>query len=976
MDAYIRDYHSENIETKLVNNINEFNNASLHTDLKFFHMNIRSINKNMDELSVFLSQFDTKFDLIILSECWKVYDLGIFHINGYDLIYNEGNINKNDGVIIFIRCNLEYNYEIKNIGDINVIKLEMTIQNEKIIVSCLYRPPSTCPYNFNRELIRFFSDIKNDDTHIFVGDTNINIMSENDYEQEYLNILHTNGFISYINNHTRIQGEQKTCIDHYFIKTSQEKYDFIPLIFQINITDHFPIILLVKFKEKIIPKTKKVQFKEYLDHKNLKKDMQNEDWSDFYSPSNDLEQKTKILINKIKYNTEKNTNLVKIKTKNINKKEWITKGLVQCINKKNHMYEISKKSPNNEDLKKEYKIYKNKLNQLIKNTKKQYFKNMIDRNKNTSKNLWDAVNILCKSNKTGKEINKINTENGDVLTNKKQITNEFNNYYSTLGEKYANKITCPKNYQEVNKMEMENSMYLTGTTEAEIIKIISELKKKKAPGHDDIRAETLIEISGEISAPLSFLINSCFKAGYFPEILKIGIIKPMFKGGDTMELSNYRPISLITNIAKIFEKVIKTRIIKFLEKYKIISDRQFGFREGLSTEDAIAFLTSKLYDSLDKSKPALVIFLDLAKAFDTVCHKKLLHRLQDYGFRGNIFNLLKSYLSNRVQYVKIENEISFPKIVQYGVPQGTVLGPILFTIYMNNVLQLNISGTMVSFADDTAILYTSDTWTNLKNIVESDLKRIKQCFDYNLLTINYQKTKYLPFSSYANGLPNFGNLKIDNSTEISESESIKYLGIIIDRHMRWDLQINSLVKKLRGLLSKFKYLKNIIDQNHLKTLYYALVQTQLTYGIIGWGGVADVYLKNLDTLQKWILKIIYDKDMTYPTEDLFRETEIFDLRQLFCLNILTKQQKNKNKMNNIVHNYDTRSKQNSYQKPRSEKVIGQKSYTYLSPRIYEKIPQEVKNLTKINQFKRKIKNWLLETPRIFIHNIVKQKVLI
>ena len=255
----------------------------------------------------------------------------------------------------------------------------------------------------------------------------------------------------------------------------------------------------------------------------------------------------------------------------------------------------------------------------------------------------------------------------------------------------------------------------------------------------------------------------------------------------------------------------------------------------------------------------------------------------------------------------------------------------MFTLYINHLLSLKVEGTIISFADDTVILYKSDTWQDLKNRAENDFKNIKKWFDYNLLTINYDKTNYLPFTIYANHLPNLGPLRIEENIEIPEVTSVKYLGILIDRHLRWDLHVNSLTKKLRGLLSTFKYLKTYLDVAQLKIIYYALVQSLISYGIIGWGGVNESHLKQLNSIQKWIIRIIFGKSIIYPSELLYKESQLFDAKQLFYLKISLKTFNNKINIKQIEHNYDTRTKQNSCLKPRSTKPLVKNHIPIWSP---------------------------------------------
>ena len=407
-----------------------------------------------------------------------------------------------------------------------------------------------------------------------------------------------------------------------------------------------------------------------------------------------------------------------------------------------------------------------------------------------------------------------------------------------------------------------------------------------------------------------------------------------------------------------------------------MSDRQYGFLEARSTNDAIADLTSKIYNAMDAAEPSLGVFVDLAKAFDTVSHNDLLDALDNIGFRGTFHKLIKSYLTNRKQFVSINNCNSNIKDVSYGVPQGTVLGPILFCIYVNDLFKLPIDAEIISYADDTVIFFKDITWESLKVKVERNLKTIANFFNSKLLTINFNKTYYLPFSSYSNGLPKYNSVNIeheDTSVAIASVKSIKYLGITIDCHLKWDVHVNNIVKKLRSLLPIFKYFKQICDKKHLKIMYHALAESHITYGIIGWGGVTNYFLKNLETVQKWILKVIYNKNYDYPSNELYLESCILDPRQLYCEKILTEVHKVKNNMKRKEHTYGIRNKEKLISVPKMCKTIGQRSYQYIGPRVYNSLPEYVTNLTSQIIFKRKVKDWINSQMRHKIHQLIDIK---
>lgn len=401
-----------------------------------------------------------------------------------------------------------------------------------------------------------------------------------------------------------------------------------------------------------------------------------------------------------------------------------------------------------------------------------------------------------------------------------------------------------------------------------------------------------------------------------------------------------------------------------------MSKNQYGFRKGKSTEDAIRKLVERIYQWMDGNKVGLCVFIDLAKAFDTVSHAKLLRKLHVYGFRGKAFELMKSYLANRIQFVKMDEHASEKRTVEYGVPQGTVLGPVLFLIYMNSLLLAKRKGKIISFADDTVILYEDSNWRDLKQQAEGDLSVIKEWFRGNKLTLNLQKTKYLPFAAYESGLPHMGNLEFEDGTSIPEAEHIKYLGITIDRHLKWNKHIDILVAKLRCLLTKFKHLKKHLDVPNLMMVYAALCQSLIRYGIIGWGGAYSCHMRRVEVVQKWLLRIIYGKPLLYPTDDLFAVSRVMNPHQLFALQILIGISDQKIILKLSESQHETRNRENQYLTLRAGKRIGQRSFAYLAPRIYAAVPRDLKSARTSIAQRKKLKNWVIDRGRKFFNNII------
>ena len=378
------------------------------------------------------------------------------------------------------------------------------------------------------------------------------------------------------------------------------------------------------------------------------------------------------------------TRKVQIRHKKI--KDWITDGLITSIK---HRDKLKKKLSRNFSpaLEIEYKNYRNFLNKLIKTQKFQYYKIQIEKNKNDIKKIYkiikDATNLNNKQNNAQFDVVDDNNQPfGDSV----EMADYCNNYFTNIGTEMAKKISTP-NYQ-TNEKNNNASMYLTPVTKQEIVKHIASLKNEGAPGMDQITTKLIKLAQLEIMAPLAHIINLIFTSGTVPAHFKQSIIIPIHKSGLKKKIENYRPISLINNFAKIFEKSLKERLVKFYKFFNVLAENQFGFKEGCSTTDAMYSLTSEIISNLNNNRKCLGVFLDLSKAFDTVPHDQLIHTLGRYGVRGVVLQVIENYLKDRDQYVKINKQISNSSKIKMGIPQGTILGPILFISYINSLVHM------------------------------------------------------------------------------------------------------------------------------------------------------------------------------------------------------------------------------------------------------------------------------------------------
>lgn len=376
---------------------------------------------------------------------------------------------------------------------------------------------------------------------------------------------------------------------------------------------------------------------------------------------------------------------------------------------------------------------------------------------------------------------------------------------------------------------------------------------------------------------MTYLFNESIKVGVFPQILKIGIITPVYKTGDKTDISNYRPICILSTLSKIFEKCVKKIMLQFLLDYKFFSANQYGFLPGKGTDDVLFNHISCITQHLEDGRSVAAVYFDLRKAFDVLDHRILLRKLYACGFRDNVYRWFQSYLQDRKHVTKMGEILSRTIVPSSGVPQGSILGPYLFLIYINDLCNLDISGKIFSYADDTAIVVDSRFPDILQNRTQESVDRVSKWLINNRLVVNPEKTKYLIYSYQAPSI--FENMEIylNNRYALQRAYEIKYLGIMFDCKLIWDKHLIYIIRKIRKLNYLFYYLKQYFSPKHLLRLYIALYQPVLTYGIVHWGGAAEYHLKPLYSLQKSVLRSISNSNLNTP---------ILNVRELYNLNIL------------------------------------------------------------------------------------------
>ncbi|MES9994044.1 MAG: reverse transcriptase family protein [Candidatus Thiodiazotropha sp.] len=956
-----------------------FNSLTLHHNLSFVQYNVQSISSKLGILHAELLQFD----ILAFTETW----LGPT-IDTHDLILQSYNIperrdrvgDAHGGVIIYVKEGIHYKRrQDLELRGIECIWIEVANSRKHILFGLFYRPPnSDASYYSNMEdSLALAIDTRIDDI-IVTGDFNLNVLNPQS-ARKIDSFCQQFSLYQSVDQPTHFTENSYSLIDIILVNN---KNNLIlsgvgdPFLNQ-EIRFHCPVFGIYKFS--------KPKFKSFLrhiwryelgDYDLLRQKASAIDWDSLQDDDTN------------KYANNLNTTINALASECIPNKHirikpleppWLTSSIKRHIRKRKRAFKKVKRTNLDEHWTK-FRTLRNEVISMIRDSKNSFNEKLVNKLKSntlTAKDWWSTLKTFI-SPDIKSAIPPLEHEN-HIHTDEHDKANILNNFFQSQTILDENNATLPNNAPSVVRSQL-NSIALSPL---EVESALKTLTVGKASGPNALSNRILREVASELSSPFCSLFNQSLSTGIVPSSYKEANVCPVPKTGDLSKASNYRPISLLNSEAKLFEKLIFKYLFNHFRDNNLLSSLQSGFLPGDSTVNQLTYLYNTFSEALDCGKEVRAVFCDISKAFDRVWHAGLLHKLEAAGVTGEVLNWFKNYLSDRKQRVILPGVTSDWASIRAGVPQGSILGPLLFLLYINDIVT-DIGSNIRLFADDTSLFIIVENPLTAAEFLNTDLEKITQWAKTWLVSFNPTKTESLLISRKVYK-PQHPPLFMQN-IQIKEVDFHKHLGLCLSNDGSWHQHIKYITEKAWFRINIMRKLKFQLDRKSLETIYLAFIRPLLEYADVTWDNCSQYEKSELDKIQNEAARIATGATKLVSLNALYNEIGweslhkrrldhkqtlfykmIHNLTPLYLSSLVPQPVSNLSRYNlrnsNDLQTIAARTNQYYY------------SFLPSSIRAWNTLPDEAKQTDSLNAFKQFLKKDNRTVPKYYYSGSRKAQIL-
>ena len=874
-------------------------------NLKYFHLNTQSIIRKRTQLKNLMHDCGLN-TIFAISETWlndKDDSLLWNILNDTHVMFRNDRVPENKkkkkkggGVALYVPKSLapkEFKFKESKLHTGESVWVECKKNFDK---KCKKRQLINVSYSPNKNLMNTFlenlatsidSIVGSFDSIILMGDYNIDYLNKNERNCLDTIIVPYGLNVCSAKDETRIHKSSKTHID--YIITDEQNFEN-SFVFETHFkTDHLASLFISNSKNLKQKPQKIITFnKRNYNSKNFRETLINQPWHNLYSSCPNIIQKFQMLIFFITISLEQHAprEIKYIRNRRpmcSTESKWFDLGCKIAHKKRQKFLLNYQKNSSTENWEKYTKAkisFANLVSEKQNRQANQFYENL-----KGAKEKWKFINQIRGSSKTSNKITAIRNSFGDMIIEDQKIAEFLNYSFVNLGNYKGEKLSLPKR----DPPKREKFAFSEINVECMLSKI-RELNPNKPMGPCTVPAWAIKDAMHIIAPHLTFIFNECVKANFFPDQIKIANVTPLFKKDDPLDVINYRPISITNAFSKIFEKILHEQMSTYLSKHSILNPNQFGFRKKFSTNDALLLLTESIRTELDKKNTVQAALLDLSKAFDSISHEKLLEKLLSIGFSQTALKLIESFLTDRYQRVYINDVYSSWYKVKQGVPQGTVLGPLLFNLYINDLKEcLNKQSDLIQYADDGLVYSCHKKPEVAKSNLNSSLEKITAFFKQHELNLNASKTEYIKFTGRRKVKDKKNKKKKEKEKKkdtivvdgkvIHEKEECKYLGIIVDNNLSFESQAKKILQKMAIGIKTIKTIRTQLPTKTLEALLNAIVLSHLDYSALLINEINQNLINSLERQLNWAIKTTFFRSKHKSSRDIRLHKNILSVQQ-------------------------------------------------------------------------------------------------